>query len=296
MQSVPLQTCELPFSPPYDWEAMLVFFRAHKLPYVEMVDDSGYERVISTRHGLGWFRVERHSTWRALALSVWNGTEEDANKVSIAVRKMFDLDANPIVLRKAMKGDGFLSKLWAQYPGLRLARSWSSFETMFAAVLGQVVSLQFGRMLTKELVQAAGTVALHPKTSESIFLFPSVKQILDADLSSVRTSEQRKSTIRELARTIDGGALDRTAMDSPNELRRVLCNIAGIGAWTAEYVAMRGFGDNDAFPTTDYALKQELKRHPEINIDAVRPWRGYAAVALWKNFADLKKTQIENVS
>jgi 3-methyladenine DNA glycosylase/8-oxoguanine DNA glycosylase len=27
---------------------------------------------------------------------------------------------------------------------------------------------------------------------------------------------------------------------------------------------MRAFDDNDAFPATDYGLKQEIKRHPEM--------------------------------
>jgi 3-methyladenine DNA glycosylase/8-oxoguanine DNA glycosylase len=51
---------------------------------------------------------------------------------------------------------------------------------------------------------------------------------------------------------------------------------------------MRGLGDDDAFPATDYGLKQEIKRHPEMNINNVRPWRAYAATALWKTFTARK--------
>jgi 3-methyladenine DNA glycosylase/8-oxoguanine DNA glycosylase len=58
-----------------------------------------------------------------------------------------------------------------------------------------------------------------------------------------------------------------------------------IGAWTSEYIAMRGFHDDDAFPRTDYALKQELKRLSEVDANRVRPWRAYAAVLLWNSFA-----------
>ena len=53
---------------------------------------------------------------------------------------------------------------------------------------------------------------------------------------------------------------------------------------------MRGFQKDDAFPATDYGLKQELKRHPEVDANSIRPWREYAATALWKGFAEAKNT------
>ena len=81
----------------------------------------------------------------------------------------------------------------------------------------------------------------------------------------------------------------------PRELRRTLLSLPGVGAWSAEYIAMRAFDDNDAFPATDYGLKQEIKRHPEMNVNNVRPWRAYAAAALWKNFAETKGTPYESV-
>jgi len=51
---------------------------------------------------------------------------------------------------------------------------------------------------------------------------------------------------------------------------------------------MRGFNDNDAFPASDYGLNQELRRHPDIDLKLISPWRAYGAVALWKSFAAFK--------
>jgi DNA-3-methyladenine glycosylase II len=283
-----IHTRELPYSPPYDWQTVLAFFRAHHLPYLEMVDDSGYERVVSMHRGLGWFRVVQHADQHALLLSVWNGNEQDVSEISKSVRNMFDLDANPDALRQAMENDAFLSRFWTEHPGLRLARSWSPSEAMFSTVLGQVVSVKFGRVLISELMQAAGRSARHPKTAEPIWLFPSAEQIIEADLSGVRTSMSRRTTIHSLAHAVNKGAFDRRFANCRKELRKALRSVPGIGAWTTEYVAMRGFGDDDAFPATDYALKQEIRRRPETDIDSVRPWRGYAAVALWKSFAKSK--------
>ena len=289
MARFPAHTFELPYSPPYDWENVLAFFRAHRLPHIEAVDNSGYERVIRVEQGLGWFRVEQQKKRDALLLSLWNGSEEDAVRVSQSVRRMFDLDANPTAIFRAMTADNLLSSFWAQHPGLRLARFWDLLESIFTTVLGQVVSVSFGRLLVDELMQAAGSPAVHPKTSQPIPLFPSARRILEADLSKVRTSGARRATSRSVAQVIDDGTLNLTTSLIPQVLRNVLRSIPGVGAWTTEYVALRGFGDDNAFPSTDYALKRELKRHPEINFDSVQPFRGYAAIALWKSFAEARR-------
>lgn len=285
----------LPYTPPFDWEIMLATFRAHQLPHLEMVDDVSYERVLATNQGSGWFRVEHEAKRRAVRLSGWSLPEVASAPISKTVRRMFDLDADPAMIGEAMRADRHLAAIWKEYPGLRVAHSWSGFESMVTTILGQVVSVSFGCVLTDELMQAAGKKSHHPKTGEPIHSFPTAKALLKADLSTVRTSERRKTALRSLAQLVCGGTLREETPLAPKELRDALRSIPGVGAWTAEYVAMRGFHDDDAFPATDYGLKQELKRHPETNVNSVRPWRAYAATALWKSFGAAKGVALESV-
>lgn len=291
----PHVSVELPYKAPYDWGAMLSVFRAHQLPHLESVDDRGYERVVRTSQGMGWFRVAEGAKEHSLQLSVWNGGEEDIANISQSARRMFDLDADPDVVREAMNADPYLFSIWKRHPGLRVTRSWSGFETMLTTILGQVVSVSFGRTLADELMKAGGTKARHPKNGELIHLFPNAEQLLTADLSMVRTSESRRTAIRSLAMLVADGTLEWEHPLPPKELRKTLLGVPGIGAWTAEYVAMRGFHDDDAFPATDYGLKQELKRHAEVDVNRVRPWRAYAAIALWKRYAEAKGTPYDPV-
>ena len=232
---------------------------------------------------------------QALRMSVWNGDEEDLALISGTVGRMFDLDANPNLISEAMGADPYLSKVWERYPGLRVARSWSAFETMLTTILGQLVSVSFGRTLVDELMTATGVKRRHPKTAAPIYLFPNAQRLLTADLSTIRTSESRRIAIRSLSRLFVSGTFETGQPISPKELRKSLLAVPGVGAWTSEYIAMRGFHDDDAFPATDYGLKQELKRHPEMNVNRVRPWRAYAATALWKSFADSKNGPYESV-
>ncbi|MGA8205601.1 MAG: DNA-3-methyladenine glycosylase, partial [Woeseiaceae bacterium] len=81
------------------------------------------------------------------------------------------------------------------------------------------------------------------------------------------------------------------AMDV-DDVRRALVSLRGIGAWTAEYVALRALKDPDAFPASDLGL---LKAVEGAGIDgatalahraeAWRPWRAYAALLLWSSLA-----------
>jgi AraC family transcriptional regulator of adaptative response / DNA-3-methyladenine glycosylase II len=63
--------------------------------------------------------------------------------------------------------------------------------------------------------------------------------------------------------------------------------IPGIGAWTAEYIAMRALAWPDAFPCADLGIRRALggKSPKEIltMAEAWRPWRAYAAMHLWRS-------------
>ena len=72
-----------------------------------------------------------------------------------------------------------------------------------------------------------------------------------------------------------------------------LMALPGIGPWTAQYIALRAFGDADAFPTADLGLlKSPLwgaggisPRQLAERAERWRPWRAYAAVYLWHSYA-----------
>lgn len=67
----------------------------------------------------------------------------------------------------------------------------------------------------------------------------------------------------------------------------------GIGPWTINMLAMRGYGDPDRFPSADLAL---LKAAANLGIDSKteladrsrswQPWRSYAANLLWRSLSN----------
>ena len=62
--------------------------------------------------------------------------------------------------------------------------------------------------------------------------------------------------------------------------------VPGIGAWTAQYVAMRALQWPDAFPSGDLVLRRNSgldERALQSRAEAWRPWRAYAAHYLWQS-------------
>ncbi|HZW73819.1 MAG TPA: adenosine deaminase, partial [Caldimonas sp.] len=78
---------------------------------------------------------------------------------------------------------------------------------------------------------------------------------------------------------------------SPDTLVARLCEVPGIGPWTAHYIAMRGLGWPDAFPPGDVAAAKAMRtlfntttaRDVAAHAERWRPWRGYALLRLWNS-------------
>jgi AraC family transcriptional regulator of adaptative response / DNA-3-methyladenine glycosylase II len=82
----------------------------------------------------------------------------------------------------------------------------------------------------------------------------------------------------------------------PEPLIERLCDLPGIGPWTAHYIAMRALGWPDAFPPNDVAVLKAMKqlfettsqREADATAQAWQPWRAYAVLRLWNSLE--KKT------
>jgi len=116
-------------------------------------------------------------------------------------------------------------------------------------------------------------------------IFPSPEILADARVAGIGMPKARAETIRALARaTSDGHITFDKVVDSDAFMNR-LCEIPGIGQWTAQYVAMRALGEPDAFPSGDVGLMHALGaanvRELDRRAEAWRPWRAYAAMYLW---------------
>ncbi|HZW93003.1 MAG TPA: AlkA N-terminal domain-containing protein [Candidatus Eremiobacteraceae bacterium] len=273
----------LRFRPPFDWKGMLAFLLPRAIPGVEAVEGGCYRRSISLNGNYGHFEVSLDEANNALAARVEFGDPRSLFFITERIRAMFDLNADWASIVQNLRTDPVLAARVEAHPGLRVPGCWSGFELAVRAILGQQVTVKGASTLAGRLVKAFG----EPFSAAGgiAYVFPPPQVLADANLARIGLPPARAETIRTLARAVGDGRISFEAIvDSADFLAR-LCEIPGIGQWTAQYVAMRALGEPDAFPSSDLGLLRALDlkntRELEERAEAWRPWRAYAAIHLW---------------
>jgi AraC family transcriptional regulator of adaptative response / DNA-3-methyladenine glycosylase II len=228
----------------------------------------------------------------ALELRVRGAAPAALLPLSSAARRVFDLAADPARIALALRPDPLLAPLVKQRPGRRIPGAWDAFECAVRAVLGQQVSVAAARTLAGRLVARAGR-RIEGGGDGLTHVFPTPAALAGADLEGVGLTRARAGALRALAAAVAEGAVDFGA--PVEEVTAALAAVPGLGDWTAQYVALRGLGEPDAFPAADLVLRRVAAaagadpltaRALESRAEAWRPWRGYAVLHLWRAAAD----------
>lgn len=186
------------------------------------------------------------------------------------------------------------------HEGARIPQTATVYESLLWAIVGQQVNLPFAYRLRRVVVELCGLPApggfrAHPAAEE-------VAKLEAADLTSRQFSRSKAQYVIDSARLIAAGdlALESLREQPFDEVERQLLAVRGIGAWTANYVMMRGCGFPDCAPAGDSALSASLRSHFALDhrIDAketialmerYRPWRSLATFHFWLRFAARQK-------
>ena len=280
-------TLKLAYRPPYDWASVRDFLAARALPGMERVVDGAYARTVCVNDAQGWIEVSPVPKANALQLTVHELAPESLFAVVQRIRQMFDLAADPADVRHVLQRDARLKPLVKRRPGLRVPGAWDPFELAVRAVLGQQVSVAAARTFARRIVDAYG-VPLEKPAEGLTHLFPGAAALANADLGGIGLTSARAATLNALAGAVARGAVRFTDGVAADEIREALTRLPGIGAWTAEYVALRACSDPDAFPAEDLVLRRVAGGKKPLTAKALkaraedwRPWRAYAVLHLW---------------
>ncbi|MGC2198367.1 MAG: AlkA N-terminal domain-containing protein [Terriglobales bacterium] len=273
----------LRFRPPYNWDGMLRFLAARATPGVEWVDPGRYRRSISVNGSHGYVDVSLDEEHDALVVRVQFGDPRSLFFIVERLRAMFDLSADWAAIVPSLKADPVLAKRVEAEPGLRVPGCWSGFELAIRAILGQQITVKAATTLAGVLVRTLGQPILG--AGELTHLFPAPEVLADSGLAGIGMPRARIETIRAFARAVCDGRIRFEGIVASDEFLASLCEIPGIGKWTAQYVAMRALGEPDAFPSGDLGLLRALglgtPRELERRAETWRPWRAYATMYLW---------------
>ena len=281
---------QLSYRPPYDWDALIGFLATRAIPGVEAAGQDRYARTIALEGALGTLAVTPASKHR-LAVEVRFPKLTALPRILARVRRVFDLAADPALIGEHLSRDQGLAPLVAARPGLRVPGAWDGFELAVRAVLGQQITVAAARRLAGKLAQTYGEPLPEPWAAEGLTLaFPAPERLAQADLSTLGMPGARARALSSLAAAAAADpALFGPRADLETSIAK-LKSLAGIGEWTAQYIAMRELREPDAFPAADVGLMRALAGPDGVRptpaellarAEAWRPWRAYAALHLW---------------
>ncbi len=237
---------------PYDWSWMLGFLAARAVSGVETVADSYYARSLAVGEYRGVVTAVPDIARHTLHINLSVGLEPVAAECLAKMSRLLDLQCNPQIV------NGALGKLGAARPGLRLPGSVDAFEQGVRAILGQLVSVAMAAKLTARVAQLYGE---RLDDFPEYICFPTPQRLAAADpqaLKALGMPLKRAEALIHLANAALEGTLPMTIPGDVEQAMKTLQTFPGIGSWTANYFALRGWQAKDVFLPDDYLIKQRF--------------------------------------
>jgi 3-methyladenine DNA glycosylase/8-oxoguanine DNA glycosylase len=245
-------------------EALLDFFARRALRGLEAVQDGAWRRTLPE----GTLEVRRDGE-RHLEVRMPVALAPRALQIAARVRRVFDLRADAASIGEHLARDPLLRPFLR--PGLRIPGAWDPFEMAVRAILGQQISVERARAMAMQLP------ALTPQA------------LAQAELRGMPGVRAR--AIGALASAVLEGRVRLDGSQPHDAFAAALCELPGVGDWTAQLIALRALGEPDAFPAADLGLCRALQLSPKelrLRAEKWRPWRGYAAAAIWLGKAEVE--------
>jgi AraC family transcriptional regulator of adaptative response / DNA-3-methyladenine glycosylase II len=273
----------LPYRSPMSLEATFEFLAMRAIPGVESYDGSWFSRALRLPRGAAVVELSAGEGFVRCRAEL--ADQRDLVAAVSRVRRLLDLDADPVAVDDALRIDRQLAPLVDSRPGLRSPGAVDGFEMAMRAIVGQQISVAGARTLLGRITAECGDATFD---GAPFRLFPSAAAIADLDPARLPMPRARAATVRALARAMAGGelALDPGADRLPT--RSALLAVPGIGPWTADYLRMRALADPDVLLGCDLGVAKAAR---SLGIELAdgrpdwAPWRSYATHQLWASHA-----------
>ena len=278
----------LGYRPPYDVREMLQFLQQRGIAGVEQIDVAAHTVARTLRlddDTRGWIACRFEPEQHRVQVRVADSLAPQLPRLIARVRAWLDLDADPAAIHAVLGAD------FPALAGLRVPGTLDGFELAVRAVVGQQITVAAARTLTTRLVERFGTPLATPIDGLTR-LFPTPATLAAAtgdELGQLGLVRQRQGMNGRLAQAVSSGHISLHAGADVAATMDSLKALPGIGAWTADYIALRALRWPDAFPAGDVALQKALSpdgqrltaRAAEGRAERWRPWRAYAVIRAW---------------
>jgi DNA-3-methyladenine glycosylase II len=187
-----------------------------------------------------------------------------------------------------------MQRLIGAHPDIHLTRRSDAFTALARAIVGQQISVKAADAVWRRFVA-------HVAPDQVDAPFPAleagrVARTTPGGLRACGFSERKAQYVRDLAEHFASRRLDPAAwtMLDDEALIAALCDVKGIGRWTAEMFLIFHELRPDVFPVDDIGLQKAIAvqyhRGHRVALSTIRrrgqswrPWRSVATWYLWRS-------------
>ncbi|MEO6702791.1 MAG: AlkA N-terminal domain-containing protein [Jatrophihabitantaceae bacterium] len=282
----------LAYRQPMELTRTLDYLAQRAIDGLERYQDGTFSRTLRLPHGAGLVQLGPADGHVRAGLRL--ADHRDLAAAVARLRRLLDLDADPIAVDEVLAGRPGLAGLVRARPGLRSPGAVDGFEMAVRAIVGQQVSVAGARTVLGRIVAEHGEPAFEAEAEAGWRLFPEPAVIAALDPTSLPMPTARGRSLVAVAAAMAGGELVLSAGSDRDQIRQQLLQLPGIGPWTTDYLRMRAIGDPDVYLASDLGIKHALGalgRSPaglEPNLAA--PWRSYLTHHLWASLPNKPKS------
>lgn len=193
------------------------------------------------------------------------------------------------------------AELIAKYSDRAIRSRGAPFETLLRSLIGQQISVKaadavWGRFVALAIQQGCCKSELLEGLTVEVFQSEGLIQLPDEALRAVGLSGQKVKYVKALAQFEQTGGLAHAVLDAMDDeaCSKHLCQVKGIGPWTAQMFLMFCLRRPDVWPVDDIGVQRGIGRQflegavigPKEALqfgEKLRPWRTVAAWYLWRS-------------
>ncbi|HEY8313674.1 MAG TPA: hypothetical protein VIG51_05820 [Candidatus Baltobacteraceae bacterium] len=266
-------TATLPVRTPYRLDLTTDALRRLAANIVDVVDGAGlYQRVLADDRGVNAIAV-RQRVPDAVEVRI---AGRDARRWLPTVERMLGTDVVLSAFYRRARAVPWLHALARELRGLKPPRYPDMWEALCHAIVFQQISIHAAAAIMRRTIGALCEPVASPFGTE-LYPFPRPRAVLQASdatlrgagLSANKVAHLRTAADAVLAGTVSDVSIEALATEAAID---ALCEVRGIGRWSAAVVLLRGFGRLDVFPMGDSGVARSVRLitgDARVNVDAV---------------------------
>lgn len=242
---------------PYDFELSLRIYRSFQ-PKNEAEDETFHIAVEKDNAPIMITISKDQATRNNIVAAADTEVEEAFLKKTVKWVLSTELNLSPFY--RLIHNDAKLDSIITPLHGLKPFRPASLFEMAVVAITEQQISLSAAFRIRSRVVERFGM----PQKGE--WIFPDTARLANAQLEDLRScglSKQKTQYVYELSGNIARGELNLDDLKKMNDdqAREAIMSWRGFGAWSANYILVRGLARPDCVPIDDLAVRSVIGKY-----------------------------------